>query len=300
MFGQTSKNNTMSIRPTLLVTGASGQLGRLTVQFLLESGYDNVIAGSRDTTKLAEFAAKGAEIRTVDFDAPETLTAAFKGVDRLLLVSSDALFVPGQRLTQHRAAIQAAVEAGVKHILYTSVTRADSASLIKATPDHYATEQAIIASGLNYTFLRNTLYADNILNSLPQILSTGKWFHATGTGKISYATREDCARVAAAALASDSGENQVIEITGPEALDNKELAAILQEISGKPVEAIAIDHDSLVSALLQAGIPEVFSNLLADFDTAQEKGDFDILSPAIRELTGREPQTVREFFTGRI
>lgn len=290
----------MSTRPTLFVTGASGHLGRQTVEFLLASGKGKVIAGSRDPEKLADLVAKGAEARAVDFDRPETLAAAFKGVDRLLLVSTDAIDQPGRRLIQHTAAIEAAKAAGVKHILYTSATSAapDSASI--ALQDHYETEQALIASGLSHTILRNTLYVDNLLMALPQILASGQWFHAAADGKIARITREDCARAAAAALESDFTGNRILEISGPELLDCREMAAIISELAGKPVAAIAIDEASLTDALEKAGIPEIFARLLATFDAAQAQGEFNILTSAVRDLTGKEPTTFRDFLASRI
>jgi NAD(P)H dehydrogenase (quinone) len=290
----------MSTRPTLFVTGASGHLGRQTVEFLLASGKGKVIAGSRDPEKLADLVAKGAEARAVDFDRPETLAAAFKGVDRLLLVSTDAIDQPGRRLIQHTAAIEAAKAAGVKHILYTSATSAapDSASI--ALQDHYETEQALIASGLSHTILRNTLYVDNLLMALPQILASGQWFHAAADGKIARITREDCARAAAAALESDFTGNRILEISGPELLDCREMAAIISELAGKPVAAIAIDEASLTDALEKAGIPEIFARLLATFDAAQAQGEFNILTSTVRDLTGKEPTTFRDFLASRI
>lgn len=290
----------MSTRPTLFVTGASGHLGRQTVEFLLASGKGKVIAGSRDPEKLADLVAKGAEARAVDFDRPETLAAAFAGVDRLLLVSTDAVDQPGRRLIQHSAAIAAAKAAGVKHILYTSATSSapDSASI--ALQDHYETEQALIASGLSHTILRNTLYMENLLMALPLILSSGQWFHAAADGKIARVTREDCARAAAAALESDFEGNRILEISGSELLDCNEMATMISELSGKPVTAIAIDEASLTDALKKAGIPDIFARLLATFDTAQARGEFNILTTAVRDLTGKEPTGFRDFLSSRI
>lgn len=290
----------MSTRPNLFVTGASGNLGRQTAEFLLASGKGNIIAGSRDPGKLVDLVAKGAEARAVDFNRPETLAAAFEGVDRLLLVSTDAIDQPGRRLIQHTAAIKAAEAAGVKHIIYTSATKAapDSASI--ALRDHYETEQAIIASGLGYTILRNTLYVDNLLMSLPQILSSGQWFHAAAGGKIAMVTREDCARAAAAALESDFRGNRIIEISGAELLDHEETAAIISGLSGKPLVAIAIDEASLVEALTKAGLPDIFARLLATFDTAQANGEFNVLNSSVRELSGKEPTTVRSFLANHV
>ncbi|RYD31583.1 MAG: NAD(P)-dependent oxidoreductase [Verrucomicrobiaceae bacterium] len=290
----------MSTQPTLFVTGASGQLGRQTVEFLLASGKGRIIAGSRNPDKLADLVAKGAEARAVDFDSPETLATAFEGVDRLLLVSTDAIDKPGRRLIQHSAAIGAAKAAGVKHILYTSATRAAADSASIALQDHYETEQAVITSGLGHTILRNTLYVDNLLMSLPQILSSGQWFHAAADGKIARVTREDGARAAAAALESDFDGRRIIEISGPELQTVEEMAAIISELSGKAVKAIALDEASLTDGLKQAGIPDIYARLLSTFDSAQANGEFNILTSAIRDLTGKDPTTVESFLRSHV
>ena len=290
----------MSATPNLLVTGASGNLGRRTLEFLLATAAGRIIAGSRDTSKLADLVARGAEARTVDFDRPETLAKAFGKVDRLLLISTDSLAVPGQRIAQHKAAIRAAVTAGVKHIIYTSVTNPKPDPAMAVMNDHYETEQAIIASGLGYTFLRNTLYLDNLLGALPQILSSGQWFHAAGSGKIALVSREDCARIAAGALDSDFAGNRILDVTGPELLTPDETASIISEVSGKPVSAIAIDAPSLIAGLTGAGVPEPIAKLLAAFDTAQARGEFAVQSSAIRDLTGREPQSIRGFLAAHV
>ncbi len=231
----------------------------------------------------------------MDFDRPETLAAAFAGVDRLLLISTDSLGTPGHRIAQHRAAIDAAVAAGVKHLLYTSTTNASLESAALVASDHYQTEQAIHASGLGYTILRNSLYTDNLLPGLPQSLSTGQWYHAAGDGKIAMNTREDCARTAAAALESSFDGRQILEVTGGELLDHDETAAIIREVTGRPLTAIAVDAASLVAGMTRAGLPAAFAEVLASFDTAQANGEYAIATPVIRDLTGHEPVSVRDF-----
>lgn len=285
----------MNHRPTLLVTGASGQLGRQTVEFLLASGKGRIIAGSRDPEKLADLVAKGAEARTVDFNRQETLAAAFEGVDRLLIVSTDSIDQPGRRLIQHTAAFKAAAATGVKHIIYTSATRAAPDSTSICLQDHYQTEQALIASGLSHTILRNALYTDSLLMFMPQLLTSGEWFHAAAGGKIARVTREDCARAAAAALESDFDGNRILEISGPELLDQDETASIISEQFGKPLVAIAIDEASLEEAMGKAGIPAFYCRLLATFDSAQANGELNVLTSAVRDLTGRDATPVRSF-----
>ena len=164
-----------------------------------------MIAASRDPAKLADLAAKGAETRRADFDDPASLDAAFKGVDRLLIVSTDALGVPGMRQRQHKAAVAAAARAQVGHVVYTSMPNPEPGSLIPFAPDHYGTEQALTKSGLPHTILRVSWYAENLLRSLPSILSTGKWYSSAGEGRVANVARDDVARAAAAALIKDAG-----------------------------------------------------------------------------------------------
>ena len=177
---------------SLLVTGASGNLGSLVVQFLREAGHD-VIPGSRTPPDGG---------RRVDFDDPDSLPAAFEGVERLLIISTDAIDEPGKRLRQHRAAITAAEQAGVKHVVYTSIVNARPDNPCVVVPDHLGTEAALSASSMSFTILRNSLYAEVPLMGLDAAKASGHWFHATDGGRAGYVTREDCARAAAAALAA--------------------------------------------------------------------------------------------------
>lgn len=161
---------------TLLVTGASGHLGRRVLANLLDTcgiPPSCLIAVTRDPAKVADIAARGVDVRRGDFDDPASLDAAFKGANRLLLISTDAFDRPGARIAQHKAAIAAAKQAGVKHIVYTSMPRPDG-SPIPFAPDHLGTEQALAASGLGWTVLRNAWYFENLALSLPDALATGK------------------------------------------------------------------------------------------------------------------------------
>jgi NAD(P)H dehydrogenase (quinone) len=281
---------------TLLVTGASGQLGRRVVELLLETHpAARVIAGSRDPGKLADLADKGASLRPVDFDDPEGLATAFAGVDRLLIVSTDAVMVPGQRLHQHLAAIRAAQQAGVKHVIYTSTVNAEENSVLAVAPDHLATENALEQSSLGYTILRNNYYADNLLPGLAHALQEGKWYHAAGEGAISYATREDCAAVAASALASGFDGRRTLEVTGPEALTIPEVAVLVATVTGRPLEPVPVPVEALVSGLVASGLPDPVARLIASFDHAAALGALAPLTATVKDLTGREPQALAEF-----
>lgn len=284
----------MTSESTLLVTGAGGQLGRQVVEALLAAKAGKVIGTTRDVAKLADLAAKGAEIRHADFDRPETLAAAFAGADRLLLVSTDAVGTDGRRLAQHRAAVEAAAKAGVRHIVYLSAPApypTDAPSLIG---DHYWTEQAIAASGADFTFLRDHIYTDYLILSLPHAVETGALYTATGTGKRSYVLRADCAAVAAAVLARASGKS-ILDVTGAESLSQDDIAALASEISGKPVKHVPVPAEGLRQGLTAAGLPAGLVEGLVAFDVAAAEGFHAILTSVVKDWTGREPGSVRDF-----
>jgi len=278
----------------LLVTGAGGQLGRRVVELLLEAGATNVVAASRDPSKLADLAARGVEVRKADFDDPASLPAAFAGAERLLLISTDSLGAPGQRIAQHRAAVAAAVTAGVKHIAYTSGPSPYPRDSGGVLDDHFWSEQAVIASGLDWTLLRHNLYAEVILMGAGQAVASGQLFTATGGMGRSYVTREDCARVDAAVLLTATGR-QILDVSGPEAVTQDKLAALLAEASGRPVAHIDVSADQLRAGLTGAGLPPFLADVLVDFDVAASQGYHALLAPTVKALTGREPGSVRDF-----
>jgi len=276
----------------LLVTGANGKLGRHVVSLLLESGQDHIIAASRDTAKLADLAAKGAELRTVDFDDAGSFTAAFKGVDRVLIISTDALGA-GQRLKQHQAAVKAAAAAGAE-IIYTSMPKPEGSAVIFAG-DHLGTEQAVIASGRPYTILRDAWYQENLLMSLPGAFASGTLYTSAGEGRLSHVSHADVARSAAAALSKPS-TNEILTLTGPELLTTKQIAALASEVTGKPLAVVDLSDEQLAGGMKAAGVPEVMIPMLVSFDTTTREGGFDILTDDVEKLTGRKPETLRAFF----
>lgn len=281
-------------KPTLLVTGAGGKLGRRVVELLLEADAGKVIATTRSPEKLADFAAKGVDVRHADFEDTTSLETAFKGADRLLLISTDATHRPGQRLGQHRNAVAAAKKAGVKHVIYTSAPSPYPTPESSVIDDHFWTEEAIFASGLEWTILRDNIYTDMILMGLPHAIATGQLFTATGTGGRNYVTREDCARTAAAALAKASGR-QVLDVNGPAPVTQAELAAIASELTGRSVVHISVGPEDLRKGLVGAGLPPSVANALVMFDVDASEGRHAIIAPTVKSLTGREPTSVRDF-----
>jgi NAD(P)H dehydrogenase (quinone) len=283
----------MTTQPTLFVSGAAGQLGRLVVASLLEKGYaGKIIAGTRDPAKLADL--KGVEVRQADFTDKAGLVKALAGVDRFLIISTDAL---GTRLGHHTAAIEAAQEAGVKELVYTSMPTPEPPSAITFAPEHYGTEQAIKASGIPYTILRMAWYAEALIGSLPPALASGHWYTSTAGGKVANPTRLDCARAAAGALLRPAA-NQTLDVTGPEALSVAQIAAIASEVTGKPLQVIEVTDEQLGAGAKAAGVPEfVVDNFIVPFDRNTREGKVDIVSTAVEDLWGAKPTTIRDFLT---
>lgn len=283
---------------TILITGAAGQLGQRVIHHLLETEKvpaANIIAATRDPAKLADLAAKGVVTRKADFDDGDSLAAAFNGVDRLLVISTDALAVPGQRLKQHKAAVEAAVKAGVKHIAYTSMPSPDK-SLVTFAPDHLGTENAIKATGVPYTIIRNAWYMDNYLHGMPHNLQSGSWYTASGEGKISNISREDCARAIAAALASGTKESATYTVTGAESLTADQIAAIVADTTGKPLKAVQVTDEQLGQGMRSAGLPDFVADMLVSADANVRAGNFDLVTTDYERLTGRKPETLKDFF----
>lgn len=284
--------------PTLIVTGAGGHLGRRVIELLLQNPTGaHIIATTRAPEKLADLAARGVELRAADFDKPETLASAFTGGDRLLLISTDVVGQGDRRLNQHRNAVAAAQAAGVKHVVYTSLTRPEPGTPITLAPDHHGTEQALAASTLDWTVLRNNVYADGLLGSLPRAVATGQWMAAAADGRTAFVTREDCARAAAAALAADRAGRTVLDITGPAAVSHAEIAAIAAELTGKPVAYVPVPAAGLAAGLAQAGLPGFVVDLIVSFDLATAQGYLAGATTTVADLTGAPAQSVREFLT---
>lgn len=273
-------------RKTLLVTGASGQLGRRVVELLLEQNAASVVAATRDTEKLAHLAKAGAVVRQADFDDPAELESTFLGVDRLLLISTDAI---GRRIGQHKAAIEAAKKARVKHIVYTSLINPENSPAIFA-PEHVVTEKMLKDIGIGHTILRNNIYTDMLLMKLPHAITTGTLAALAGNGGVGYVTREDCARAAAAALASSDNESRTYEITGPAIVSYTDLAGIASALGGRAVAYAAISPETLRNAL-----PPAYAELLVSLEYAIAQGKLAVATQDVKNLTGRVPQAVADF-----
>lgn len=283
---------------TILVTGASGNLGRLVLDHLLASGKvspGKIIAVSRDPAKLGAYAEKGVVTRSGDFDNPASLDEAFQGAGKILLISTDALGEPGKRLAQHTVAVAAAKKAGAARIFYTSLPNAGT-SVVTFAPDHLGTEEAIKASGLSYTILRNSWYMENLFMSLPHALQAGQWYTSAGNGRNPYIARDDIAAAIAGALLADETENRIYTLTGPAALTNAEIAAMATAVSGKPLAVVDVTDEQLAGGLKGAGLPEAFIPTLVSFDTNARQGLFDIVTSDAETLSGRKLKPLQTFF----
>jgi NAD(P)H dehydrogenase (quinone) len=278
----------------LLVTGASGNLGKTVVAELRRLGAKKLIAATRTPGKHPELAALGVEEREADFDRPETLQAAFRGVERLLLISTDSLHAPDVRIKQHRAAVQAAVGAGVEHIVYTSAPNAHPTEGPSILDDHFWSEVALFESGLNWTILRNNLYAEVILRFAQSALKTGSLISATQSQGRSYVTREDCARTAAAALLNSTGK-AIYDVTGPVSVTHEQIAGVLSRLSGKSIQHVNVSPDEVEKGLVAAGIPQFAARSLRELDEESSRGYQAIVTSTVTDLTGRVPMSVENF-----
>lgn len=245
------------------VTGASGQLGRLVIDALMERvAPASIVALARDPAKLDDVARRGVVVRPFDYDAPATLVPALDGVDRLLLISSSDL---DARQSQHRAVIDAARTARIGYIAYTSILHADR-NPMKLAVDHRATEAAIRASGLAHAILRNGWYTENYVASVAPAIEHGTLIGSAGDGRISGASRADYAAAAATILADGSVENRTVELAGDEAFTLTQFAAAIADISDKPVVYADLPEDEYRRLLEDAGLPAPVADMLAESD----------------------------------
>lgn len=275
---------------SVVVTGATGHLGRLVVEDLLDRGVpaDQIVAGGRQVEKLADLAERGVTVKRIDFDDPATLKDAFAGADRVLLVSGNEF---GKRAGQHQAAIDAAVEAGVGHLAYTSILHAGSTGNPIA-PEHEATEAAVLASGLPYTFLRNGWYYENYTAQLPVYLANGVAGSA-GEGRIHAASRADYAAAAAAVLTGEGHQGQAYELAGDTGFTLAELAAEVGRQSGQQVGHVDLPEAAYADLLEKAaGMPAPLAGAFAAVDTAIKNGDLADGSGTLSRLIGRPTTTL--------
>jgi NAD(P)H dehydrogenase (quinone) len=292
----------------IIVTGASGQFGSAAARSLLEKvAAEDLVVLSRTPDKLADLAAAGAEVRYADFDKPETLVAAMAGGERMLLISTARV---GTRVGQHTNAAQAAAAAGVRQIAYTSLINADrpdNPAIVK--DDHFATEQAIRATGVDFTFLRDSQYSEAIAMAMaiPALLHGVKPDNC-GDGRVGFVSRDDCVAVAVGVLTQDGHGNQAYPLTGPEAISIPEAMAMISEMTGKPIEVQPVDDEGMFAYFDSLGVPRHASDIMPDgpipwssddmvtFGTSIREGYFDEVTDCVERITGKAPRSLRSVF----
>ena len=270
------------------ITGASGPLGRATAEYVLRDAErpEDVVLTTRTPKDLSDLEQLGASVRHADFNDPGSMTEAFTGIERLLIVSTDRI---GARLAQHRSAIEVARTVGVRHIVYTSVPQPVPANPAMVVADHAGTEAALEDSGLSWTALRNNLYAHMQVGAIEQAAATGRLVTNFGDGAAAYVTREDCAAVAAATLLDGGFDDEALDVTGPTAVHASDLAWLAEQRWGKPVEVVQVDDKAMRDGLRSAGLPDEVAALVASFGAATRQGYLATVTDTVERLTARAP-----------
>jgi uncharacterized protein YbjT (DUF2867 family) len=285
----------------IIITGATGHLGRAIVQKLVERVPAPQVAVSvRDVKKATDLEALGVRVRQGDFTQPESLRHAFEGAQQVLIVSSNAAATGGDPLAQHRAAIEAARAAGARRIVYTSHMGASATSAFPPMHDHAATEEMLRQSGLAWTALRNGFYADSGLVLMGDALTTGV-LAAPADGKVSWTTHADLAE-AAAIILKDEGryEGPTPPLTAAEALDLADLAAIASELSGRTVRREMLSEEALRAKLAARGLPERVARISLGLYEASRKGEFAAVDPTLAGLLGRSLLRMRDLIAEKL
>lgn len=281
----------------IVVTGATGHFGKATIDFLLKRGVPagNISALVRDISKAGDLKAKGIDIKIGNYDDYASLLAAFKNADKLLLISGTDVT---SRQQQQENVVKAAKEAGVKHIVYTSFVRkneTETSPIAIVAKSHIATEKYIKASGIPYTIMLNTLYADVLPMFIGEkVLETGIFFPA-GNGKTSFATRLDMAEAAARILTGEGHENKEYVVANTSNYSLEDVASMLSEFSGKQISYTSPSTEVYTETLSKAGVPMEYVGVFAGFGGAIKQGEFDTATSDLETLIGRKPTDLSEY-----
>lgn len=276
---------------SIAVTGATGQLGQLVIETLLKSQpLQNIVALVRNVGKAQKLKDQGIDVRLFDYDKPETLVPALKGVERLLLISSNNI---GSRVPQHKRVVDAAKEAGVKFLAYTSLLYADKSKLSLAD-EHRQTEAYIKQSGLTWCFLRNGWYTENYLGGIQSAVQSGSLYGSAKDAKISGATRLDFAEAAAKVLTTDGHDNKVYELAGSQGFTLSDLAKAISDVSGKEVKYQDIPAADYTTALLGLGLPKGLVDAVVDADVQSIDGALYNDSKELEKLIGRPTTPLKD------
>lgn len=280
----------------LLITGATGHLGTATIRQLLQkTSADKIVAFARDEHKAKDLIAKGVEVRYGNFDDPDSLEKAVQGIDKVLLIST----VDVHRYRQHKNVVDAAKKAGVRRIAYTSGVLKDvNASPLKNhLKSHFQTEDYIKESGLSYTILGNTLYAEVIPVYVgDKVFETGVYLPA-GNGKVPFALRREMGEATANALLQDGSENKIYHLTGGKLYSYRDVAKVLTEISGKTVRYVEAKRTTFEEQLKQAEVSDMIISIVSGFNTDIKNHQYEIVSDDLENLLGKKPATLKEALT---
>lgn len=275
----------------LLVTGATGKLGSKIVNVLLSKvSADQLAVSVRHPEKAEDLRVKGVDVREGDFDKPETLETAFKGINRLLIISADG--DTETRIRQHSNAVAAAKNAGVSFIAYTSIANAQESTNFLAEV-HKATEEAILQTGIPYSFLRNNWYLENELSTIQGVQAGAPWITSAGEGKVGWALQQDYAEAAAEVLAGEGHENTIYELSG-KLLSQEDIAAAVSTVIGKEVPVQQVDDTTYAEIMTKAGVPDFIVPMLVAIQKDIREGSLEIESKDFEKLLGRSETPVVE------
>ena len=277
---------------TIVITGATGQLGRHVVEALLERNVPagEIVAAGRSIEKIADLAGHGVQVRRMDYADATSVAEALKGARKVLLISGSEV---GQRVEQHRTVIEAAKAEGVELVAYTSIANADTTGM-KLAAEHQATEAILQESGVPFVLLRNGWYLENYTDQLPGTLAQGAIAGSAGEGRVSAASRADYAHAAAAVLVADDQAGRIYELGGDEPFTMAELAAEISAAAGTPVSYQDLPLQEYAGILTGFGVPEAFAEILADSDLGIARGDLLVSSGDLRKLIGRPATSLAE------
>ncbi|WP_332664697.1 SDR family oxidoreductase [Aeromicrobium sp.] len=276
---------------TIAVTAATGQLGTLVVDALLQrTTPDQIVAIARDAAKAEPLAAKGVEVRIASYDDPTALTDALAGVDQVLLISGNEF---GKRGQQHRNVIDAAISQGVSRVVYTSAPQVDTSTLPVA-PEHLETEQYLASTDVDHVLLRNNWYHENYASSVETAAATGSVLTSAGDGRVASASRQDFAEAAAVVLTTDAPVKRVYELAGDVAWTQADLATALTDVVGKPVEVANVSSEEQASILTSVGLDAGLVDFIVAVDASIKQGELELATGDLSSLIGRPTTPLAE------
>ncbi len=284
----------------ILITGATGHYGKLTINFLLNNGVpaNQIVALVRNEEKAADLKQLGIELRIGDYNDYDSLLKAFTGIEKMLFISSSDII---NRETQHLHVVNAAKASGVQHVVYTGFNgknQSESSPLWLVSKSHLNTEKWIKESGINYTILKNTLYMDFIPMFLGEtVLKSGTIYLPAGDGKVGAALRAEMAEATANILSSNNHIGKTYSFANPESFSYGYIATYLTQLTGKSIQYISPTAEEYVQTLTTLGVPTDFINVLSSFAVAQSLGELDSTGSDLETLLGRKPTTIQTFLS---